>query len=548
MFSALYDSKSPSSGRTNSRESRGKHVSVRHFSFGKDSGLASSRHRCGQHGASPIRAATDSPTCQMHALQTSSRSGELQIRSPIQDDFAVQESSRTTSQCHSFEPCLSIPRLLLPDQDSLGMASDLSSISSENLGSVNTPVTPALSSQAGLSGNNGTLRSFRHAELLRFYREHWASGLDSQDDGRHFTIHVPQLALNTPILLNAIFAVTSLHQSRLLGSSPSVAEQYHGKCVKLLLHMLEHEHAPMDDVLLATTVILRVYEQMNGSFGDNECHLLGASAIAATQSSASGSLWKAAFWIYLRQDIYMAILDHRPVRIDLSRCWLWREPQPRNDAQWSQLIMLIVAEITRFCFSQPTARRAEKWQELREQVDEWRRLRPQSFHPYYFAERNVEMGRYFPEIWLSEQWHVTANIYYEIGQSLLLIYDPEPVIGIAARRHHNIVQVATPPKHAQRRPSAYIASSQARMVDRARRICGICLSNPTPETRRTCCYAIHLCCPYISNQKEQRLVVQILKDTEAKLAWPTESIVQALKEEWEPISQLEDKNRGFIDT
>jgi hypothetical protein len=43
-----------------------------------------------------------------------------------------------------------------------------------------------------------------------------------------------------------------------------VAEQYHEACVKLILGMLNHADGPIDELLLATAVILRVYEQMNG--------------------------------------------------------------------------------------------------------------------------------------------------------------------------------------------------------------------------------------------------------------------------------------------
>lgn len=43
-----------------------------------------------------------------------------------------------------------------------------------------------------------------------------------------------------------------------------VAEQYHEACVNLIIGMLNHADAPIDELLLATTVILRVYEQMKG--------------------------------------------------------------------------------------------------------------------------------------------------------------------------------------------------------------------------------------------------------------------------------------------
>ncbi|KAI9034824.1 uncharacterized protein KD926_005338 [Aspergillus affinis] len=206
---------------------------------------------------------------------------------------------------------------------------------------------------------NKGISCLEHAALFRFFKERWAPGLDSQDADRHFTLEVQQRAQRAPVLLNAILAVASLHQSRLSGSSIVIAEQYHEACVKLILGMLYHADGPIDELLLATTVILRVYEQMNGSFNDDECHLLGASALASAQAATNGHLWKAAFWIYLRQDIYMAILDQRPIKTDLSMCTLWENEIPTNDCEWSQVIVLIVADIIGFCFSSHNEETAE---------------------------------------------------------------------------------------------------------------------------------------------------------------------------------------------
>ncbi|KAF9883049.1 hypothetical protein FE257_004303 [Aspergillus nanangensis] len=160
-------------------------------------------------------------------------------------------------------------------------------------------------------------KTLDQAVLLRFFKEYWGLGLDSQHPDRHFTTEIPRRALHTPILLNAILAVSSLHQSRLwnLSTSSLAAEEYHRDCVMLMLEMLDRMKEPINELLLATAVILRVYEQMNSlAFkltiitpaelsSDIECHLLGASALASNTNSTCGKLWKAAFWIYLRQDI-----------------------------------------------------------------------------------------------------------------------------------------------------------------------------------------------------------------------------------------------------
>jgi hypothetical protein len=84
------------------------------------------------------------------------------------------------------------------------------------------------------------------------------------DSDRHFTFDVPRRALHSPILLHAILSVSSLHLSRISDYSPSVAAQYYEESVRLLIPVLNDASNAMDDTLLAATVILRVYEQMNG--------------------------------------------------------------------------------------------------------------------------------------------------------------------------------------------------------------------------------------------------------------------------------------------
>lgn len=84
------------------------------------------------------------------------------------------------------------------------------------------------------------------------------------DSDRHFTLDVPRRALHSPILRYAILSVSSLHLSRISNYSVSVAEQYYEEAVRLLIPMLSDASNAMDDNLLAATVILRVYEQMNG--------------------------------------------------------------------------------------------------------------------------------------------------------------------------------------------------------------------------------------------------------------------------------------------
>lgn len=105
----------------------------------------------------------------------------------------------------------------------------------------------------------------------------------------------------------------------------------------------------------------------------------------------------------------MAILDQRPVKVELPCYRLGRRPVPTSDGEWSNLIVLTVAHIVGFCFSKDSERSFARWNELREGLDEWNASRPSTFDAYYYRERNTIEGRYFPDIWLSAQWHGSVH-------------------------------------------------------------------------------------------------------------------------------------------
>jgi hypothetical protein len=91
---------------------------------------------------------------------------------------------------------------------------------------------------------------------------------------------VPTRASHCPALLNAIFAASARHLSRLdkyqkdhevgyLGKylpdiHPDTAIEYHNICIKHLVALTDHFQAVFDENLLAASVILRLYEELDG--------------------------------------------------------------------------------------------------------------------------------------------------------------------------------------------------------------------------------------------------------------------------------------------
>lgn len=147
---------------------------------------------------------------------------------------------------------------------------------------------------------------------------------------------------------------------------------------------------------------------MHGS--DQECHLFGSSAlVAASSSPSSGCLREAAYWVYLRQDIYMAILNQRPMKVRLSSIPIPEAASPGShffECVWAKRMVAIMARIVAFCFGNGE-KSVSEWDDLRSLAHDWNARKPSSFEPYYYRERNLEAGRYWPDYWLTADWHGT---------------------------------------------------------------------------------------------------------------------------------------------
>lgn len=105
------------------------------------------------------------------------------------------------------------------------------------------------------------LRDLEQAKLMRHYIDNIAPFLDLCDMKRHFALVVPHRAASCPPLLNAIFAASARHLSRVAGAEAWIADNYHSECLKSLIPLLNDSAALTDENLLAAMIILRQHEE-----------------------------------------------------------------------------------------------------------------------------------------------------------------------------------------------------------------------------------------------------------------------------------------------
>lgn len=102
----------------------------------------------------------------------------------------------------------------------------------------------------------------RDALLVHHYAVHLGRWLDCTDARQQFSVKIPALSRQSPILLQAIISFAARH----VGDTKA-ADSAHEQCIGMIIVRLGSENVANDDVLLCAIVILRVFEQLSGKEG-----------------------------------------------------------------------------------------------------------------------------------------------------------------------------------------------------------------------------------------------------------------------------------------
>ncbi|OCL02702.1 hypothetical protein AOQ84DRAFT_348764 [Glonium stellatum] len=349
---------------------------------------------------------------------------------------------------------------------------------------------------------------------MRYFVENLASSFDLCDPDRHFALVVPQRAAVCPTLLNAILAASARHLSRVSDFDSYVADRYHQECLKHLIPMLNETTAIMDENLLAATVILRFLEEVEVpiSGADTQSHLLGTHVFISAQerSTVIGGLRQAAFWVGLRQEVYMAFVNQRSILPALEHCNTNRSFDPTDDCTWANRIIVLCADVLRYCFGDGE-HSVSSYNQLLKYSTDWMTYKPSSFTPIFYRE--PKEGNIFPEIWLLSDSVVTGLQHYHLARILLTAHNPKvPRLGPGQR--------------------AALQLMDEEIKNDVRMLCGMAESNNQLHPNYvTACMAIAMTGDRFTDRQEQEALMQILLKTEEH-AWPTSTAQTHLKEAW----------------
>ncbi|KAH8667779.1 hypothetical protein BGZ61DRAFT_118194 [Ilyonectria robusta] len=358
--------------------------------------------------------------------------------------------------------------------------------------------------------------------LLQHFTNEVAWFFDFCDRERHFAVEVPHRARSCPPLLDAIFAISSRHLSRIRKHvDPYLADRYYQRCLESLIPELGCVGSHCVDDLLAATVVLRLLEEFDVPISglDKYQHSVGTRALLRSQTaqvpSATG-LRRAASWAGLRQEIYGSLNAQQPPAIKASVELLSHLDSSQDDCAWANRAVSHCLEVLEFCFGE-SCKSTESFDALLASNVQWDTDRAPSYDPLCFQTRPEQVepdNNPFWDIRLHSSWHVMGWQYRNLARLLLITHDPHiPRIGL-------------------RRQAAV-----ERMNDEARSmikmICSIALSNPsTPTAMVVACMAVQVGGDLLEDPRERRAVLDLLVELEVTHGWPTKDVLSALMGIW----------------
>lgn len=340
------------------------------------------------------------------------------------------------------------------------------------------------------------------------------------------------------------------------------------------------------DETLAAAAILCVYEFLDNANSAWARHLSGTKSLfdlaekegmmpvqsptspgAISQRIRPSRARRATFWNFARQDFLAALINEGQTRLNTEDWDLWRAAGLQIDQQGfvvpsntrettfpeqtvmredmiSNALIWLMSKIVNYMASgdsvdhvfpqdpsSPTGILGinqmlllQRWKELEKELEIWRQGLPDTFKPCArlppVADGSVPADSaraIFSEIWYSIPMCASTMQSYHMARTILLINKP----------HESTARRST----LSDRLSSYRAIERE-VRHHVHEICGIALSRPEGSVRIHQVQPLFVAGQCLSEARERRVVLDLLRGIEADLGWATDYRVQKLLKEW----------------
>jgi hypothetical protein len=354
--------------------------------------------------------------------------------------------------------------------------------------------------------------------------------LDLCDPSKQFSTTVPRLAVHNAGVLKSLLAVAARHQALLIdaqqnqpnmfaqtpGSTTSdgstltnpllqVATQYYYECLHYLSQNLLYPTYSKSREIIATALLISTYEMFDNEGAHNsgawERHLRGIFWIQRAQNNngeCKDPLARAAWWQWIRQDIWVAFREGRRVLT------IWRPTRRLMDLTPDELCLRVVyicARCVDFAANEKKydiGTRIDQGNKLLQALEDWQRTLPPAFQPIYTGQA-PESGSLFAPIWIHPPSYAAAVQTFHFARIIVLINQPsiggidefrvrqrfhdesvETICGISMMHQGKDVPSAFVNFQALYAGRSHLTSSLKTLTDN--NTAGLCVQNPVKQT------------------------------------------------------------------
>ncbi|KUJ15931.1 uncharacterized protein LY89DRAFT_99269 [Mollisia scopiformis] len=354
--------------------------------------------------------------------------------------------------------------------------------------------------------------------ILQHFMSDLCPWFDYCDRDRHFQNLVIPACATDRTLFNAVLAVSARHLSRQGKVDPYLADRYQQKCLEKLIPEFNDQDTIPNDLLFAGTIVLRVLDEMTED--DPAIRFQGHGL--STQSLIRGredslhesSLRINCLRIELRQEVIISFMTRKPIATIAQFCDIDPSLEPADDWTWTYRIIACLADCLNLCYGEKRADAVEEYGRLSEYVAGWARQYPPTFRPIGSSKSKNGRTDTLPQIWFLNDCHVAAHHYFGLCRILLLTHDPTiPSIGV------------------DRKVRTEFVDEQIR--EQVRLLCGIAISNRQHVcAMHTAGAAIAMCGERFTDPTEQQVLLDILIEAQAHVAWPSLRFEDILRGVW----------------
>jgi hypothetical protein len=255
---------------------------------------------------------------------------------------------------------------------------------------------------------------------------------DLFDQDRNFSLVVPHLSLENPLLQLSSLACASRQYHLTSSSNVDTALTYYDDALQMLTASLRDESTSSSAAVFASCLFLAHCEMIGASTQDWHLHISGTYSLIRTHGwhGRSGELGQACFWIYCRMDLLSSLATGERSRLDTS---LWI-PNPSSLPEnwtidtWANHAVFILAQVHNFlCKIRQTSTFAPclfaEWQSLNNAIDSHEQNQPSIFRPLVSLLPSRDDP--FPSnLYISEGVCAALQIF-DLARLLLILSRPE---------------------------------------------------------------------------------------------------------------------------